>query len=228
MTKLYCPKCKSKTNIEDVYYSNDFKEGGLQEIEIYTCSSCNRPYFKMDCLTEEQLTSNPRKLKSDRAKPTYLTYPTNMPPNWEDNFKDKEYECERCFRSPCICNLHPSDDHALPLQVSIGKEDWLWMPHPGHFICAYDCRFRLNTYVNGFIVSTVGELVLNGKIEEIGSGRLYETMVFKAKKSTHICCPYEAVFSGDNEIDFDGYNTPEEAYEGHLNMCEKWHKELNK
>lgn len=32
------------------------------------------------------------------------------------------------------------------------------MPHPGHFICAHNCRFHLNTYVGKYIVSTVGEL----------------------------------------------------------------------
>ena len=38
------------------------------------------------------------------------------------------------------------------------RENWVWMPHPGHFICARDCQFHLNTYVGGYIVSTVGEL----------------------------------------------------------------------
>ena len=35
---------------------------------------------------------------------------------------------------------------------------WIWMAHPAHFICARDCRFHLATVVNGYIVSTVGEL----------------------------------------------------------------------
>ncbi len=90
--------------------------------------------------------------------------------------------------------------------------DWVWMPHPGHFICAQDCKFHLNTYVNGYIVSTVGEFLpdssvreifaesrgikLKGKgderkhdylkkigFEEIGCERKYETMVFTGKKA---------------------------------------------
>lgn len=36
--------------------------------------------------------------------------------------------------------------------------NWIWMPHPGHFICARQCKYHLNTYVNGYIVSTIGEL----------------------------------------------------------------------
>lgn len=38
------------------------------------------------------------------------------------------------------------------------KTDWIWMPHPGHFICGYMCQFKLNTYVGKYIVSTVGEI----------------------------------------------------------------------
>lgn len=42
----------------------------------------------------------------------------------------------------------------------MSRDKWIWMPHAGHFICAKWCRFVLNTYVNGYIVSTVGELLL--------------------------------------------------------------------
>jgi hypothetical protein len=134
------------------------------------------------------------------------------------------------------------------------KKDWVWMPHAGHFICSKDCEFKLNTYVNGYIVSTVGEMwperavrEIHAQVhnpewlsqnrhlrgddfdsaymkkfgyEEIGYGRKYETMVFKAKKSKHKCCPYEMV-SG-SEIDSDGYNKPEDAYAGHLKLCNKY------
>lgn len=39
----------------------------------------------------------------------------------------------------------------------MAREDWIWMPHPGHFICASNCQYHLNTMVNGYILSTVGE-----------------------------------------------------------------------
>jgi hypothetical protein len=35
--------------------------------------------------------------------------------------------------------------------------DWIWMPHAAHFCAAHMCRFHLSTYVNGYIISTVGE-----------------------------------------------------------------------
>ncbi len=88
------------------------------------------------------------------------------------------------------------------------KENWIWMPHPAHFICARDCKFHLATVVGAYIVSTVGELEpcmeireisaqsrgikLQGRGDErrydalkklgwetLGAERTYETMVFK-------------------------------------------------
>ena len=130
----------------------------------------------------------------------------------------------------------------------MGKDKWVWMPHAGHFILGYKCRFRLNTYVNGYIISTVGEYIPDGAVidicrpefkhlkgdakeyayqkkygcEEIGCGRKYETMVFMGQRSSHKCCPYGvAEFS---ELDFAGYSTPEDAYKGHMKMCLKFDK----
>lgn len=123
------------------------------------------------------------------------------------------------------------------------KQDWIWMPHAGHFCAASSCNFRMNTYVNGVIVSTVGEYrpmfdfeelerrYKGEKIEkkqetkdtyykDIGFDRKYETMVFKAKKGQYDCCPFEADIS--QELDFKPYNEPELAYVGHLEMCNKW------
>lgn len=59
--------------------------------------------------------------------------------------------------------------------------------------------------------------------EEIGSGRLYETMVFKAVESGDKCCPFTALFM-EGEVDFNGYNDPGEAFEGHIKLCNKWSK----
>ena len=52
----------------------------------------------------------------------------------------------------------------------------------GHFIAASSCRFRRNTLLEcgdiQIVVSTVGAMYINGKIEEIGLDRHYETMAF--------------------------------------------------
>lgn len=131
------------------------------------------------------------------------------------------------------------------------KENWIWMPHTGHFICGNNCRFHLATYVGNYIVSTVGELVppdavreisakcrgivLEGRgdarladwlkkhgFEEIGCGRTYETMVFKAKKSKNKCCPY--TMTQPTELDSEGYNSEADAFKGHYRLCKKWAK----
>ncbi len=125
------------------------------------------------------------------------------------------------------------------------------MPHTGHFICGNNCRFHLSTYVGGYLVSTVGELVpdegsreisaecsgitLEGRgdarladwlkkhgYEKVGCDRIYETMVFKAKKSKNKCCPY--TMTQPTELDFEGYNSEADAFKGHYRLCKKWAK----
>jgi hypothetical protein len=140
------------------------------------------------------------------------------------------------------------------------KDKWIWMPHAGHFIGSRDCRFHLNTYVGGYIVSTVGDYwpreslrkihakthdplwlaeyrhLLGDSFDneyfkrfgykEVGYGRLYETMVFKAQKQTDgrewDCCPYQMVSAED--VDFEGYNDAVSATKGHMKLCKKWSK----
>lgn len=135
------------------------------------------------------------------------------------------------------------------------KENWVWMPHAGHFILGDKCGFRLATYVGKYIVSTVGELdmgerqikEIHARIhdlgwytankhlmgdawnaayfkrfgwENLGYGRKYETMVFRAKRAKdNFCCPWRMV---NGELDFAGYNKAEDALKGHMAMCKKW------
>lgn len=111
--------------------------------------------------------------------------------------------------------------------MSVPKQRWVWMPHPAHYICSHLCRFHLATAVGNVIVSTVGEMVSGGRdvaeFEEIGSGRLYETMVFScepSKPGAVPCCPFRV--AEHSELESDGYNDAGAAYEGHLAMCSKW------
>lgn len=118
------------------------------------------------------------------------------------------------------------------------QDKWIWMPHAGHFICGPQCQFHLATYVGKYIVSTIGEYkpdnvirsIIRQKAEfdEMGLERLYETMVFKAKKSVekeYQCCPFTMV---SPELDFSGYNDPSSAYRGHLELCRKWSRKDTK
>ena len=102
-----------------------------------------------------------------------------------------------------------------------------WMGHAGHFICGRDCGFRLACHVNGFIISTVGELKYGSDSDDAPMRTLgaspdsfYETMVFKAVKSNHVCCPFQ--MESGSEIDGKLYENAEDATRGHMAFLKKW------
>lgn len=136
--------------------------------------------------------------------------------------------------------------------MKIPVKDWKWFGTPGHFICGDDCRFHLCTQVGKVLVSTVGQYFPCSEVREIitktsgislkgigdereadflkkigyveiGAGRLYETMVFKAgNPCTHEKCNCGCPEINGSEMDFEGYNDASEATKGHYAMCEKW------
>ena len=57
----------------------------------------------------------------------------------------------------------------------------------GHFCCARYCLFRRNTLLEKdgvyIVVSSVGSMVIYGKLETVGLGRYYETMAFFSDES---------------------------------------------
>lgn len=106
---------------------------------------------------------------------------------------------------------------------------WIFQGYAGHFIGAPDCLFHLSTTIGKYIVSTVGNYRpyrnargINeiGKIQEIGHKRFYETMVF-LKKKCNCGCGFWVAKDGKT-LDFEGYNTPQEAQKGHYKYCKKW------
>jgi len=105
------------------------------------------------------------------------------------------------------------------------RVEWVWQGVPGHFICAFECRFRLSTQVGKYLVSTVGELVREGQNEfqEIGLNRKYETMVFGDLVKCECGCEYY-IPGNFSEIDFAPYNTSVDAQKGHMKMCKKYER----
>ncbi len=106
------------------------------------------------------------------------------------------------------------------------KDKWIWMPHEGHLCVGYLCRFKLNTYVGKYIVSTVGEYYphYGTEMETLGIGEkdFYETMIFKSTRDLkNKCCPYSAT---GNELDCIRYSNAVSAYKGHLRACNKFSK----
>jgi len=109
----------------------------------------------------------------------------------------------------------------------IPPKDWKWFGKPGHFICGDRCAFHLATKVGNYMVSTIGEYKVernDNAWSEIGAGRLYETMVFRA--DTGICdvpsCGCGMPIHDGNNVDFAPYNTAGAASDGHMEMCRKW------
>lgn len=119
----------------------------------------------------------------------------------------------------------------------IPESKWEWFGLSGHFCCGAWCRFHLCTKVGPWIVSTVGQYVhprnsgSNEKIErewlaanpngeEIGLGRFYETMVFKADGVCECGCGQPNIVP--NELDSGCYNDMVSAREGHMRLCSKW------
>lgn len=115
-------------------------------------------------------------------------------------------------------------------------EEWEWLGFPQHFIMADKCQFHLATKVGDWIVSTVGQLVTDDMDEEkydvkqnpdgiymkeVGAGRFFETMVFKAQEAECDCCEWE-IEVGNDRYDFPkgAYQTAGEARNGHREICE--------
>lgn len=97
-------------------------------------------------------------------------------------------------------------------------DDWIWHGTAGHFVAQRSCCFRLHTTVGRYRVSSVGCYHPGdgtGPAHEIGSGRLYETMVFENDGP-------DGTPESWSEIDSAAYNDEESAEAGHLAMCHKW------
>jgi hypothetical protein len=131
----------------------------------------------------------------------------------------------------------------------VAPADWKWFGNAGHFICGSQCRFHLTTLVGAYLVSTVGQYLpdsstreilaqcrgieLKGRgdareadwmekagFEEIGCGRKFETMVFKALKpcdSADCGCGLPEI--NGTELEFRGYNDARAATAGHMELC---------
>lgn len=136
----------------------------------------------------------------------------------------------------------------------IPREQWEWFGVTSHLIVGSDCRFHLATVIGPWLVSTVGEwfpdessreihaeirgVKLEGRgnarradfmekfgFMEIGSGRKYETNVFRIGEercTTEDCDCGQPLVADWSELDSDGYNLRGDAQRGHYAMCEKW------
>lgn len=123
----------------------------------------------------------------------------------------------------------------------IPESKWVWHGFAAHFCCGEWCRFHLATTVGNYLVSTVGKYVHPSKSgasektereflkdnpegEEIGYGRYYETMVFKAGAPCSCGCGIPSI--DGSEIDSGCYQNSKDAAEGHRRLCLKFASKL--
>jgi len=105
--------------------------------------------------------------------------------------------------------------------------NWKWLGHKQHFICADRCKFSLATLIpNGLLISTVGEFHSNPEkeMETIGAGYYYETFVFKTTKDKILPCGCPEI-SSYTPIDTHTYQKAKEAQDGHYEICLKFENE---
>jgi len=137
-------------------------------------------------------------------------------------------------------------------KATVPPQNWRWYGNHGHFICGWWCRFHLATKVGPWLISTVGQylpeeasresiagargITLEGRgdarladfmkkvgYDEIGVGRTFETMVFRAgRPCSSDECGCGLPTTNGHELDFRPYNRAGEATRGHMAMCRKW------
>jgi hypothetical protein len=104
-------------------------------------------------------------------------------------------------------------------------ETWKWFGMPAHFIGASYCRFHMATRVGPWMVSSVGyyQMPSSENPTEIGCGRLYETMVFRAAECAcgGSACEGHMLESGE-ELDMIPANDAVSASANHMAACLRW------
>jgi hypothetical protein len=86
------------------------------------------------------------------------------------------------------------------------KDNWYWMGHAGHLIVSADCQFHLNTYVGGYIVSTIGEYLPDEAVLKIFAASREYPLILAAQgdavKSNFIKenKVFERIGAGDDSI----------------------------
>ena len=102
----------------------------------------------------------------------------------------------------------------------IPRDKWQYKGLAGHHICASRCLFRLCTLVGDYKISTVGAMWNEGEMEQVGSGRHYETFVFE--KDSYLEIDSSSVYF-DKDKD-DPFETDKIAERNHDEMCLKYAK----
>lgn len=110
----------------------------------------------------------------------------------------------------------------------IPREKWKYKGFPGHFNLVHKCKFRLCTDVGSVRISTVGAYYEPGDdvMQEIGSGRHYESYVFKIEDG-EVTSLVELDSDSITHVNGDDpYETDKRAEAMHDRMCVKWARKV--
>lgn len=107
-------------------------------------------------------------------------------------------------------------------------QPWEWCGAAHHFVGADKCRFHMATWVAGgrYLVSTVGDYRpdVRGDMEAIGVGdSFFETYVFTTDPHDREETSGHPQVTDWCEVEGERYATHEEANEGHMRYCAKFH-----
>ncbi len=119
----------------------------------------------------------------------------------------------------------------------IPESKWEWHGFAAHFCCGEWCRFHMATKIGAHLISTVGKyvhprnsgaselternwLLENPEGEQIGYGRTYETMVFKAGAPCSSGCGIPSI--DGSELDSLAANDSKTARQNHMQLCNKF------
>lgn len=110
---------------------------------------------------------------------------------------------------------------------AIPAEKWEWFGMAGHLCVADRCLHHLCTKVGDYMISTVGNYWpdgIRGKKHPIGSGRDFETFVFRLGKKFARCeCGCGVPKPSDmSEIDSLPANDCRTADKNHMKMCRRY------
>jgi len=115
-----------------------------------------------------------------------------------------------------MTDVAPADPSPV---APVPQSEWVWLGHAQHFICSRRCDFRLGTRVGDLVVSTVGDYLLDGMFEDVGSGRAFETCVFRVLPGPGLSCGCPEVDHGDIVWSATA-NSAREASAAHYRGCQ--------
>jgi hypothetical protein len=105
--------------------------------------------------------------------------------------------------------------------TAIPEKEWRWLGVAGHFISSARCQFSLHTEVGNYIISTIGEMIVDGEPMDVGRGK-YETMIFETCfRCTAPGCNCDYPLHTGQQLNTKHCNTRAEAQEQHLAECRR-------